>query len=687
MGAATFWSLRFFLLDSTENDGHNGSGRCSWSSVNVGGVLTLPKECDESEQEEVEPPPRKRQRATNNAPKVLPGKKQIPDKRSFATLADMPLDIFIEIATYLLPIDVIHMARLTKSTRSMLMHRSSIHVWHASMRNIQDLPDCPPDLSEPHFLFLIFMNACSACGGSTKSILDETLRVRLCGPCRTKHIIYDADVPRELAKFLLWSSGKLVNPLIPPKRRLGEYTLLADYEAITVEYKQVMLARSKRTLREWTTEKERINNRRQKEASDLTQFMKAMEADRKKEQKAVSEARWTEVHRRLQELGWESEDMDFTKTWSTRQQEWRTLVLQPKPINNLVWAQLRPKLIPLLKINRNARWRAGSGERRRARADRLLELMDNLRLTTLSTLELKVKLRLPLSKDTYSTTAVTYQEPFPDFNQVSKWPILSKMRETDVSIADMENCFQKQQEDIKEQIAEWQSYIPEYFVELLDAQGKCSQPATGVDHPDLSNDLKRLLRADVLFCNSSCFYGPKEPLTYDDIFSSGLLIPSSGHQSSGGLPYLGNTVLYPEAQEVARLLLVDMGIPNASCLEMQAYKSKFACGRCHDARLGSWTGLVRHYVEANELYADIQKANSGITYNHVHDPLYTERPMTIYRPPKVPHSALNQRRECMLCEALPVKNRVSASKAKIIQHLVEVHDVAEPVAGEHYSRG
>ncbi|EUC60917.1 hypothetical protein RSOL_376120, partial [Rhizoctonia solani AG-3 Rhs1AP] len=103
-----------------------------------------------------------------------------------ATLADMPLDIFIEIAAYLMPIDIISLARLTKSTRSKLMHRSSIHVWHTAMKNLEILPDCPPDMSEPRYLSFLFSEVCTACGESVNASPDWVLRVRLCGPCRTE---------------------------------------------------------------------------------------------------------------------------------------------------------------------------------------------------------------------------------------------------------------------------------------------------------------------------------------------------------------------------------------------------------------------------------------------------------------------------------------------------------------------
>ncbi|CAE6451363.1 unnamed protein product [Rhizoctonia solani] len=638
---------------------------------------------DKYKQEESKPPPRKRQRTIKKVSKVPPHKKHVPDKQGPATLADMPLDIFIEIASYLLPTDIISLARLTKSTRNLLMHRSSTHVWRASMGNIDSLPNCPPDQSEPHFLSLIFLKKCSACGGSTKAKLNEMLRVRLCGACRTEHLVYSADVAQKLAKFLLWSSD-----LTPPKGRLGDYTLRADYEAVAVEHRQSMRG-SKKALGEWTMEKEAIVKRRQKEARALTRFTKTMEKDHQKEQKDTFKARLKEVHRRLQEMGWEPGYMDFTNKWSTKQEEWNALVLQPKPINNRVWVHLVPKLVPLLNINRKEYRRWVKESRERDRTNQLHRFMDKLKLTDTPALHFQLKLQLPPPKRAYRTTTATYQPSFPFFSRASRWPVFKKLYKTDELITNMHESFQEKLEDVRAQLAAWQNYIHEYFVNLLDAQSKGLQSATGVDHPDLSDDLKRLLRADVLFRNTS--RSPNEPLTYDALALHGDMVRSSRYQStldikSNGLPYLAHIILYPEAQEVARMLLADMGIPNASSLEMQTYRLDLVCGRCHDARRKSWEELVQHYVEANELYADIQKTSPGITYNHVHDPVYIARPMVIYDPPRETHNAgLKERHVCVRCEEIPVKNRVSASKANITQHLIDVHGVSEPVMGKHYS--
>ncbi|KAF8600703.1 hypothetical protein BDV93DRAFT_447065, partial [Ceratobasidium sp. AG-I] len=76
-------------------------------------------------------------------------------------LMNMPIDIFTEIARYLMPGDIITLARSNKFFRTLLMHRSAAHLWHGAMRNVPNLPPCPPGMSEPGYLTLVFSRTCS----------------------------------------------------------------------------------------------------------------------------------------------------------------------------------------------------------------------------------------------------------------------------------------------------------------------------------------------------------------------------------------------------------------------------------------------------------------------------------------------------------------------------------------------
>ncbi|TFK75174.1 hypothetical protein BDN72DRAFT_758228 [Pluteus cervinus] len=72
----------------------------------------------------------------------------------------IPMDVLFEIFSHLHPQDVLNLARTTKRLREVLMDPSARVVWMASLANVQGLPDCPSDLTEPQFANLAFDTSC-----------------------------------------------------------------------------------------------------------------------------------------------------------------------------------------------------------------------------------------------------------------------------------------------------------------------------------------------------------------------------------------------------------------------------------------------------------------------------------------------------------------------------------------------
>ena len=65
-----------------------------------------------------------------------------------------------QIAAHLTPLDLLHLARSTKAFNRLLMSRESKPIWRAARNSVRDLPDCPPDLSEPEYARLLFETEC-----------------------------------------------------------------------------------------------------------------------------------------------------------------------------------------------------------------------------------------------------------------------------------------------------------------------------------------------------------------------------------------------------------------------------------------------------------------------------------------------------------------------------------------------
>ncbi|CAE6436613.1 unnamed protein product [Rhizoctonia solani] len=103
-------------------------------------------------------PPRKIRRTV-----VEPTTRQLRKRRTskLNMFLRIPMEIFAEIASHLFPIDLIALSRTSKLFRSLLMRRSSRHIWTDAMDNMPGLPPCPPDMSEPRYLSLLFTKNCT----------------------------------------------------------------------------------------------------------------------------------------------------------------------------------------------------------------------------------------------------------------------------------------------------------------------------------------------------------------------------------------------------------------------------------------------------------------------------------------------------------------------------------------------
>ncbi|KAG8960871.1 hypothetical protein FRC03_006039 [Tulasnella sp. 419] len=108
-------------------------------------------------------------------------------KTFFGTL---PLDLIFEIFSYLHPSDLLRLSRSGKRIRSLLMSRKSISIWKNARLRLPNVPDCPPDQSEPQWAHLIFENDCTICGTPAIRKVDWHLRIRGCETCLKEHVVY-----------------------------------------------------------------------------------------------------------------------------------------------------------------------------------------------------------------------------------------------------------------------------------------------------------------------------------------------------------------------------------------------------------------------------------------------------------------------------------------------------------------
>ncbi|KAG8718247.1 hypothetical protein FRC09_012951 [Ceratobasidium sp. 395] len=651
---------------------------------------------------ELEPTAPKRKRAhTSQATTTAPHKKQIGGKQGrLEGLMKMPVDIFTEtvltatqIALNLMPEDIISLTRANKFFRTLLMTKSSIHIWRGAMRNVPGIPACPPDLSEPHYLALIYAPDCSMCGTTSSRRMDEMLRVRLCPSCRSEHLIKLSTVMPEIIAFVPSS-----NKIVPSKRRRGgeRYALKSDVQEVQAEWDELEKTGDTKMLEERKDTRKRELQLRSSQARALIAFLDGLENDRRSELQDLKNQHRLAVNERLLESGWDKDDLVSSYSQG---REWSSLVDQAEVLTDRAWVNLQPKLIPLLEVNREDRLKREKSERKCARQTRLEAYLKTIKEEKRPIIDVTVPpLAIPGSNSASPDVQIKYMGIFPKFIDALEWDQMKGFLENDISVADMEEQVSKCLPDITRRIDEWINDIEGHLVELLrkgreaDNLGRdipdASLSVSGASSSPLENatgNEKILLRADSLFESSGG--GARPPLVYDaavlsEYTSMAYLYPFTyGYDRALDMSKLKP---HTEAQKAARKILAHIGKPDATVLEMRTARQVYRCGRCHDRKNFSWEGIVNHFVLKQQYWESMQKRQSelekGITFRNVHDPAFiTDKPMIklltqneLLAEVHEWSNVNNDRKMCKVCSRAGISPEVQTNESGIIAHLTDV---------------
>ncbi|KAG8727812.1 hypothetical protein FRC11_012412, partial [Ceratobasidium sp. 423] len=204
-----------------------------------------------------------------------------------------------------------------------------VNIWHEAMDNDLFLPECPLDMSEPHYLALVFLKTCTLCGKARKLEVDKVLHVHLCGPCHKSCLV-------------IWNTmAPGIMPLIPFSGNVPN--LLAEYE----QKKKL----GDKAFQAWAAEKREIKEKHVKHAQILKDYLSIMDMVCGQEINDTKAEHQEEIKHWLEEMGWTYKDMDFDYPRCTNKHAWVDLVSQPKPLTDQGWTSLKPKLTALLKTN------------------------------------------------------------------------------------------------------------------------------------------------------------------------------------------------------------------------------------------------------------------------------------------------------------------------------------------------
>ncbi|KAF8956401.1 hypothetical protein BDZ97DRAFT_1925500 [Flammula alnicola] len=268
---------------------------------------------------------------------------------------DLPVDVVFEIASYIEPIDLLHLTRVSKEFRTLFMSRNSLSIWRRVLRQVEELPKCPQDLTEPQYASLLFEKFCMACLGTRGKIkVQLKLRLRLCTSCLKKNMVTGRVLKSRLkppneALSLLPSSGPTIYP------RLSALDSLENTDAMLYFLPEAELVFAELSLRKSTSPAEYDGFLLEQHAQATRMMNEGLEMDfwaNLLEGRKVSEGHKTALKRRkrimteMKALGWEKkyfpDDDDDTDT-----DQWDDYLNEAKELTTRGWNILRPKMLEI----------------------------------------------------------------------------------------------------------------------------------------------------------------------------------------------------------------------------------------------------------------------------------------------------------------------------------------------------
>ncbi|CAE6477406.1 unnamed protein product [Rhizoctonia solani] len=602
------------------------------------------------------------------------------------SLMSLPVEVLIEIARYFHPLDLIMLSRVNKFLRELFMDKHSARIWRSARENLAELPPCPDEISEPQYAAMLFTKRCSTCGGYAPREMDSVMLIRLCTQCWWKQLV-DAERVTDPSLLALTRA-----PVPGDSRKRMLWCLYSEARAVKVELNKLTEAGDEEALQQWKEERQQLVKSRYKNAEPLSEWLRDKERKRVQDQDGLKAARQKEIESRLIELGWEQSDFRCYEEW--RLKDWASMVFTTKPLTEQAWDNILPRLLDHLKVNHEERLKREQARRKSARNNAIESWFTTIR-GQLSPYARAVPSQSNDLDSELDTTAsidkpVIQGQAFPDRWLTCEWSEYKKLVENDIPHEQFLVDFEKTKPEFQRLTVDWRNTLEARLIEMLPSDtcppdfnatpftmtvvtGKRAKPMN-----KLPVDIQKLLRADVIFANSSNHERSSTwhyPHTYG---ICGIKFSEMSYNSG--------------AHEVAKALLNVLGLPDASHLGLEAYGKAFRCGRCpQGATVGYyWRDIIDHYIDSVRSWEAKSKdrkvqAAKGFVYVCTHDigREGPDRPLVwISTKEDTANPYQWNYSKCLLCHKVGLY--ASVPTQAIVDHVREVHLVEEPTVKVHY---
>ncbi|CAE6439162.1 unnamed protein product [Rhizoctonia solani] len=574
---------------------------------------------------------------------------------------DLPLELLVEVATYLRPLDIIKLARVNTTIRALLMRRSAACIWRTVLRTANALPPISSELPEPLLAALLFLAECTICSRYTDETVDFFLQVKLCSECRDTELILITDIG--------FVNSKLLHTSISKGASVGSI-------------------RSARLLSKWF----KIWTKRRPIKERLS----------RKERRQVTNARVADIEARVYGMGYQFFEVQQFRALQPRKWPWelflphllhhleterkrkRCLIRQPTLDGVLLRIQNRLRPVVCIQVQSDAD----------DQASLLLSDSNN-------------SIRGPVNSYTNSLDNNMTLPSFPHKTDILLiCAEVRAMMEAQTPWDAFELEIQTMDSNIEHAAQAWRDVLELTLLNLLPTD---TQPAeiegfkyklilgTSEDARPLdllSVECRKLLRADSIFC----------------------MQPEFGSLNGGGLLY------YPEdfqgqfmmrnrpklryhylAAKIASALLCVIGYPDASHIAMNTTARLYQCGRCDDKPIFYlWAELLQHYMRnsrANQttnyslagFWSPAPEATDLDMSMHDVDSVYSNKPLVqlVDEAAYIPDLTILSNPEnfvCLVCLAANGPTDTYMSAENIQYYFQNAHLIDEPIEGAHYVR-
>ncbi|KLO11643.1 hypothetical protein SCHPADRAFT_460857 [Schizopora paradoxa] len=512
----------------------------------------------------------------------------------------LPLDIVLEVASFLQPLDLLHLSRTNTQLRSIFMSKTSKYVWKRT-REVMNLPSCPEDVCEPEYASFVFDKDCHVCGASNIDAWSFSTRIRLCKSCRNvnflpaKKILEVMDLPRSEMVELL-EDNVMINLVCAYEGYGFEDDDIEDATFFVPDVVE-MVGRYSILLRSGS--EERLSNfleNRQDACSSqcddkylLRVWEHNVRARRQEKLSAARERRRESIIAKLHELGYSNDDLPDEMTISGVSLRWADLLDVPHDLNPRIWKSIRPRLEAMIEEYRGQLALRSLQRKRAKRWDQLQVLYDKvLGLVNMSENDVLI----------------------PSLQDVLQYPSFKELLEGD----------DKEDDIVK---SEWEALLPTLAIVLLLHQQKIIDTANNVVSKALeelkvvqttTSDavvLGHCARAYAVYVIPGISYFEDD----DEVISlregpMGNVLAELKRSNYGYNKYVGKrtrTALKEKSFRCSKIhvraaipLLKDMGFDweSTSISQMVDMGECFGCARCPVVtKIFTWLGLIRHFAE------------------------------------------------------------------------------------------